>query len=75
MKEINKELLAAALQCNNTDELIELAKSNGYEITQEKAESFLEQNSSRELSDKELDDVSGGWEDHSSDDKYSTIRK
>ncbi len=74
MKEINKELLAAALQCNNTDELIELAKSNGYEITQEKAESFLEQNSSRELSDKELDDVSGGWDHHPSDEKYDIIR-
>ena len=61
MKEINKDLLVAALQCNNTDEFIELAKSNDYEITQEQAESFLGQNSSKELSDKELDDISGGW--------------
>ena len=60
MERIDKELLAAALQCKNTDELMELAKSKGYDITQEQAESFLGNHSSNELDDKELDDVSGG---------------
>ena len=59
MLNINKEMLAAAMQCKSADELVELAKSNGYEITQEQAEAYLEQFSSYELTDKELEDISG----------------
>ncbi len=59
MEKTNKEMLAAAMHCKTTDELIELAKSKGYEITQEQAEAYLEQSSSCELTDKELDDISG----------------
>ena len=35
--EISKEMLAKALQCKTTDELIALAKAGGYEITEEDA--------------------------------------
>ena len=58
MQKINKEILATAMQCKSADELVELAKSKGYEITQEQAEAYLEQFSSYELTDKELDDIS-----------------
>ena len=47
-------MLATAMLCKTADELIKLAKSKGYEITQELAEAFLEHSSSYELTDKEL---------------------
>ena len=59
MQKITKEMLAAAMQCKTADELVELAKSKGYDITREQAEAYLEQSSSCELTDKELDDISG----------------
>ncbi len=42
--ELTKEMLAKAIQCKTTDELIALAKAGGYEVTEEK-----------ELEDYELD--------------------
>ena len=33
MTKITKEMLDAALQCKTADELVELAKSKGYDIT------------------------------------------
>ena len=64
MQKITKEMLSAAMQCKTADELVELAKSKGYDITQDQAEAYLEQFSSYELSDKELNNISGGgsWE-------------
>ncbi len=62
MEKISKEMLATAMQCKTADELVELAKSKGYDITQEQAEAYLEQFSSYELTDKELDDISSGAE-------------
>ena len=60
MEKPTKEMLVAAMQCKSADELIELAKSKGFDITQEEAESYLEQFSSYELSDEQLDEISGG---------------
>ena len=60
MERITKDMLAAAMQCKTADELVELAKSKGYDITQEQAETYLEQFSSYELSDSELDKISSG---------------
>ncbi len=60
MEKISKEMLATAMQCKSADELMELAKAKGYDITPEQAEAYLEQFSSYELTDKELDDISSG---------------
>ena len=60
MEKISKEMLATAMQCKTADELVELAKSKGYDITQEQAEAYIEQFSSYELTDKELDEISSG---------------
>ena len=60
MEKTNKDMLAAAMQCKTADELVELAKSKGYDITQEQAEAYIEQFSSYELSDEELDEISSG---------------
>ena len=42
------------MQCNTADELRAYAKSEGYDITQEEAEAYLD-----ELSDVELDQAFG----------------
>ena len=58
MIKLTKEMLAAAMQCKTAGELVEQAKSKGYDITQEQAEAYLEQFSSYELTDEELENIS-----------------
>ena len=48
--ELSKEMVMAAMQCKDTDELIALAKTDGYDITKEEAEAYL-----AEWDDFELD--------------------
>ena len=50
--EITKEMLEKAMQCKTADELIALAKTGGYELTKEEAETYM-----TELSDYELDGI------------------
>ena len=52
--EVTKEQIYKAMQCNTADELRAYAKSEGYDITQEEAEAYLD-----ELSDVELDQAMG----------------
>lgn len=57
----NKELLEKAKGASSPEELIALAKENGLELSEEYAAEYLERlNKSDELSDEELDNVSGG---------------
>ena len=60
--EMNKELLAKAKEAKTSDELMSLAKENGIELTAESAASYFERLNSKtgELSDRELEYVSGG---------------
>ena len=60
--EMNKELLEKAKEAKTPDELMSLAKENGIELTAESAASYFERLNSKtgELSDSELDNVSGG---------------
>ena len=51
--EITKEMIAKAMQCHTSEELRAYAKSEGYDITREEAEAYLE-----EFSDIELDETS-----------------
>lgn len=58
---INDELMNKAKQAASTEELLELAKSENIELTEEKAEKlFAELHAEGELSDTELDAVAGG---------------
>ena len=59
--ELTKEMIAKAMQCKTADELIELAKGNGIDITREEAEEYLAELAEVDLSDKELKNVSGGF--------------
>ena len=60
--ELNKELLAKAKEAKTPEELLALAKENGIEMTAEEAQKIFAQLHSQtgELSDDELDNVSGG---------------
>ena len=58
---ISKELLEKAKTAKKAEELIEMAKEENIELTVEQAAKALaELNKSGELSDEELDNVSGG---------------
>ena len=60
--ELTKELVAKAKEAKTSEELMALAKEAGIELTEESAALAFEQLNSKtsELSDSELDNVSGG---------------
>ena len=60
--ELTKELVAKAKEAKTSEELMALAKEAGIDMTEESAASLFEQLNSKtsELSDSELDNVSGG---------------
>ena len=60
--ELNKELVARAKEAKTPEELMALGKEAGIDMTEESAASLFEQLNSKtsELSDSELDNVSGG---------------
>jgi predicted ribosomally synthesized peptide with nif11-like leader len=60
-REITKEMIEKAMQCKTADELIELAKTGGYELTKEEAETYLAELADVELDGKELKSVAGGY--------------
>ena len=59
---MNQELVNKARKAESVEELLALAKENGIELTNEQAKEYFAQlNPTKgELSDDELDDVSGG---------------
>ena len=58
---ISKELLEKAKAAKSAEELLEIAKAQHIELTEEQAaKAFAELNKTGELSDEELDNVSGG---------------
>jgi hypothetical protein len=64
--EIRKDVLAKAMQCKTADELMELAKAEGFAITKDEAEAYFAELSDIELDAKTLKNVAGGggmcWE-------------
>ena len=59
--ELTKEQMEKAMACKTADELMALAKAEGYELTKEEAEAFLAEVSEVELSDEVLQKVAGGY--------------
>ena len=58
---ISKELLEKAKTAKSAEELLEMAKAENIELTEEQAaKAFAELNKTGELSDEELDNVAGG---------------
>jgi hypothetical protein len=64
MLNFNKEIIVAAKGAKSLDELMALAKENSIEITEEEAALYFEQLNpkSGEISDEELNNVSGGMD-------------
>ncbi len=62
-KELTKEQLEKALNCKTADELIALAKTEGYDITKDEAEAYLAEIANLEMDTKELEKVAGGLND------------
>ena len=58
--EITKEMIEKAMQCKTADELIELAKTGGYELTKEEAETYLAELADYELDSSEMKNIAGG---------------
>ena len=58
--ELTQEMILAAMQCKDADELIALAKLGGYEITKEEAEVYLKELEDYELDEEVLKNVAGG---------------
>ena len=59
--ELTREQIEKAMACKNADELMALAKAEGYELTKEEAEAFLAEVSEVELSDEVLGKAAGGY--------------
>ena len=61
MKDLTPELIAKAKAAKSAEELLELAKENGVELTEEEAKTFFEQlHTNGAVSDDELEAVTGG---------------
>ncbi len=57
---ITREMLAKAAMCQTAEQLIELAKTQGMEITKAEAEAYLAEMDNVELDNAALDKVAGG---------------
>ena len=56
----NKEIFEKLKEAKSAEELVEIAKANGAEITAEDAQTLFSQISGGEISDEELEEISGG---------------
>ena len=58
--ELTKEQIMKAMQCNTSDELMALAKAEGFAITKDEAEAYMAELADVELDGKELAKIAGG---------------
>ena len=60
LNSLTKEQKAMAMECKTPEELMELAKKGGIEITKAEAEAYLDELQNVELDNAALDKVAGG---------------
>jgi hypothetical protein len=60
INELTKEQIQKAMACESAEELIELAKAEGVELTKEEAEAYLAEMDDVELDSDTLKQVAGG---------------
>ena len=60
MNELTKEQIQKAMACESVEELIELAKAGGVELTKEEAEAYMAEMDDVELDSDALKQVAGG---------------
>ena len=59
-KEISKELVAKAMQCDTPEDLVKLAKESGVELTVKEAEAYLIELEDIDLDTAQMKRVAGG---------------
>ena len=59
-EELTKEMVKKALRCKDADELLALAKSEGYGMTREEAEAYMAEINDFQLDDEAMKAVAGG---------------
>ena len=59
-EELTREMIRKALQCKNADELLALAKAEGYDMTREEAEAYMTEFADSELDGEALKKLAGG---------------
>ena len=59
-KEITKEMIRKAMQCKDADELMALAKANGFDITKDEAEAYMAELADYDLDGEKLQAIAGG---------------
>ena len=62
LNSFTKEQIARASLCKTSEELVELAKKAGIEITKEQAEAYMSELQNVELDQETLEKVAGGIE-------------
>ena len=65
---LSQEIIAKAMQCETAEELVELAKSEGIELTKDEAQAYLDEMDDIELDSKQLKAVAAGVCNRSPDD-------
>ena len=58
--ELTKEQIAKAMSCKTAEELMELAKAEGIELTKEEAEAYMAELEDFELDEATMKNVAGG---------------
>ena len=58
--EITKEMIMKAMQCKDADELMALAKANGFDITKDEAEAYMTEMADYDLDGEKLQAIAGG---------------
>jgi predicted DNA-binding protein len=58
--ELTKEQIAKAMTCETIEELMELAKAEGIELTKEEAEAYMAELEDYELDEDMMKNVAGG---------------
>ena len=59
--ELTKEQIQKAMACETVEELMELAKAEGIELTKEEAEAYMAEFEDMELDSESLKNVAGGY--------------
>ena len=59
---LSEEVIAKAMQCETPEQLVELAKSEGIELTLDEAQAYLDEMDDFELDSQQLKAVAGGWD-------------
>lgn len=65
--ELTKEMIEKAMQCETAEDLMELAKAEGMQMSKEEAEAFLDKLEDIELDGAFLNKVAGGLGDERED--------